>query len=611
MFMKSHKFYNRLDVLKNFLHIMDIRPIYVILPAILSFIAAAFDGIGIGLLIPLAKGMVSDFNFVKEIPILKNFITLFSDLLPASLSTPNKSIFLFLVVLIFTAVLLKNIILYINSALSSYWQVRYKRNIYKFIFDRYLSFGKLFFDRTNQGYLTMVIRYSDMVINMLEVFEKSANNLFTLVVYFAVMSIISWRLTLVTVLMFPILHYSLRLVINKLQDTAALRNKYWTEMHTNIFNILSCIPLVKAYSREEETKKVYARIIEDIRQLDFRSARIVKLIEPIKEVIITLALLFMVSIVALLLAKDKPSEISIFVVFFYAARRALPMFNVFNELKASFAQAKPPLREIAKLFDDKDKFFVIEGKKVFDGLKEKISFVGLNFSYIKELPVLKNINFSIEKGKRTAIVGPTGAGKTTIIGLLMRFYDCPSSSILIDGSDIRDFTLESLRSNMVLVSQETLLFNDTIRNNAVFGLNREISDSELIEASKKARIYDFVMQLPKKFDTEIGDRGVKLSGGEKQRLALARAFLKNSDIFILDEAMSSLDSTTEQLIQEAIDQAISGRTAIIIAHRFSTIRNADKIIVIENGRVAEEGPLDVLLSSEGKFYTYWHTQKFF
>lgn len=608
---REHKFYQRYLILKKFLRIMGLKPMHIILPAILSFISAFFDGIGLGLLIFLAKGMVSDFGFVKEIPILKNILTVFPNLLPASIATPNKSIFLFLVVLVFVAVLLKNAILYASQTLSSYLNIRFKYNVYKFVFDRFLSFGKLFFDRTSQGYITMVIHYSGTVMNMLEVFERSVNNLAALIIYFAIMSIISWRLTMVTIFIFPVLHFSLKAIIKKLQDISTLRNESWIGMNRAVFNILSCIPLIKAYSKEEKTKIIYAKVVNDLKKLDFRSMRIVKLTEPIRELIITMALLLMVSIVALLLAKDKPAEISVFVVFFYTARKALPLFNIFNEIKTSFAEAKPPLKEIAKVLDDKDKFFIVEGKKVFPGLKAKIEFNRLNFSYLDGMPVLKDISFSVEKGKRTAIVGPTGAGKTTLISLLMRFYDCPPSSIIIDGADIRDFTLESLRGNIALMSQEILLFNDTLKNNLIFGLDREISEAELINVSKKARIYDFIASLPRGFDTNIGDRGIKLSGGEKQRIAIARALLKDSDIFILDEAMSSLDSNTEKLIQEAIDEAIKDRTSIIIAHRFSTIKNVDKIIVIENGRFVEGGSLSELLNKKNKFYNYWQAQKFF
>ena len=266
---------------------------------------------------------------------------------------------------------------------------------------------------------------------------------------------------------------------------------------------------------------------------------------------------------------------------------------------------------MSKVFDDKDKFFVVEGKKVFKSLERKIEFKNLNFSYVKEVGVLKDITFSIEEGKLTAIVGPTGVGKTTLIDLLLRYYDCPPSSIFMDGIDIRNFTLSSLRGQLALVSQDTLLFNDTLKNNIIYGLDRDISDKELIEVVKKARLYDFIIKLPDKLDTYIGDRGVKLSGGEKQRVSIARALLKDAEILILDEATSSLDSRTERLIQEAIAEAIRGRTTVVVAHRLSTIKNADKIVIIEEGTVAEEGVLDKLLAQKGKFYQYWEEQKFY
>ena len=287
------------------------------------------------------------------------------------------------------------------------------------------------------------------------------------------------------------------------------------------------------------------------------------------------------------------------------------MFNVFNNIKVTLARLKPPLKELAKIFDDKDKFYVIDGSKTFSGLQKGIEFHNLKFSYTPEIPVLKDINFFVEKGKMTAMVGPSGAGKTTLISLLMRFYDCPSGSIVIDGEDIKNFTLKSLREHISLVSQEVFLFNETLRYNMAFGLDREIKEVELIDVATKARIYDFISRLPNRFDTQIGDRGVRLSNGERQRIAIARALLKGSEILILDEATSSLDTKTEKLIQQAIDEAIKGRTAIVIAHRLSTIKSADKIVVIEEGKFIEEGSLTELLNKKGHFYKYWEAQKFY
>ena len=612
--LKNSKFYLRLVLVRQFFRIMGVRPIHVILPVVLSFIAASLDGVSLGLLIPLAKGLVSNnFRFVNETPVLKHIVALLPGLarsITAGLSQ-NKTIFIFLVVSIFLAVGIKNIIVYVNSVVFAYWHTRFKNNIYRFIFNRFVSFGKLFFDRTSQGYLNLVLEYSEMVMDLLNAFETLVKNFFTLVVYFVIMFIISWRLTIVTVLLFPILHFVLQAIIKKIEELATLKNTVKIDLSRRVFNILACIPLVKAYSKEEETKKMYGDINEELRKLDFRAQKIFGLITPIQEVIITAALLAMISIVALLLAIEKPVEIAVFVVFFYAARRSLPMFNIFNDIKAIFARVKPPLREISKILDDKDKFFVVEGVKIFEGLKDRIEFSRLSFSYIKGIQVLKDVNFSIEKGKTTAIVGPTGAGKTTLINLLIRFYDCPPGAIFIDGCDIREFTLKSLTAHITLVSQEIFLLNDTIKNNIIFGLDREVSNEELVEVSKKARLYDFISHLPDGFDTEIGDRGIRLSGGEKQRVAIARSLLKGSEIFILDEATSSLDSQTEKLIQEAINEAVQGRTAIVIAHRLSTIKNADKVVVIENGALIEEGTLNQLLEKKGKFYEYWEAQRFY
>jgi ATP-binding cassette, subfamily B, bacterial MsbA len=607
--LKDSRSYLRFLVLRKFFNVMGVKPIHILLPIVLSFITASLDGIGIGLLIPLARGVVSDFGFVKEIPFLGKLIAV----MPSNLLelTPNRSVFLYLVFICFFIVLLKNLVFYISSVITAYWHGRFKRNVYKYIFSRFLSFGKLFFDRTNQGYINMVLNYSSTVMDVLNTFEKSVNNFFTLVVYFIIMLVISWRLTIVTMVVFPLLYYSLKVIVKQIYEIAHLINDARIELNKKVFNILSCIPLVKAYTKEEETKGIYADFNERLRKLDFKMARTERLIQPIQEVVITAVLLFMIAIVALIIARDKPAEISIFVVFFYAARRSLPLFNIFNDIKASFSNARPPLKELVKVLDDKEKFFITEGEKIFNGLQKGIDFVNLDFYYMPEATVLKNVNFSIEKGKMTAIVGPTGSGKTTLISLLMRFYDCPPCSIMIDGVDIKEFTLKSLRERMALVSQEVLLFNDTLRNNITFGLDRDVDDEELKEVVKKARLYDFVNQLSEGFETEIGDRGIKLSGGEKQRVAIARAFLKGSEILILDEATSSLDSKTEILIQEAINEAAINRTTIVIAHRLSTIRHADKIAVLEEGRVVEWGSLQELLSREGKFYEYWEAQKFY
>lgn len=237
----------------------------------------------------------------------------------------------------------------------------------------------------------------------------------------------------------------------------------------------------------------------------------------------------------------------------------------------------------------------------------KIEFNNVSFRYNESKLVLNNISFNIDGGCKIALVGPSGGGKTTICHLIPAFYKVSEGSILIDGININDCTLSSLRDNIGIVQQDVFLFGGTIKDNIMYG-NMNASMEEIIEASKKAYIYDFVMSLPDKFDTEIGERGVKLSGGQKQRLSIARLFLKNPKILILDEATSSLDNTTEILIQKALDDLCVGRTTIIVAHRLSTIKSAEKILVINNGTIIEEGSHDELIAKNGIYAKLYNLQ---
>jgi ABC-type multidrug transport system fused ATPase/permease subunit len=240
---------------------------------------------------------------------------------------------------------------------------------------------------------------------------------------------------------------------------------------------------------------------------------------------------------------------------------------------------------------------------VLEKIKGNVTFKNVAFSYPsrKEVEVLKDVNFSAEFGQKIAIVGPSGAGKSTISSLLLRFYDITSGEILVDGKSIYDYDLENLRGNMSIVPQDVILFGGTIRENIAYG-KPDATDEEIFLAAKQANALNFVEGFPEKFETLVGERGVKLSGGQRQRIAIARALLKNPSILILDEATSSLDSESEKLVQEALEVLMEGRTSIIIAHRLSTIRKADKILVLDNGRITEEGTHQELMNLENGIY---------
>ena len=252
----------------------------------------------------------------------------------------------------------------------------------------------------------------------------------------------------------------------------------------------------------------------------------------------------------------------------------------------------------------------LDGKnaKPVERLSGKIEFRDVSYGYGEEKNVLKDIDLNIDSGKTFALVGPSGGGKTTICHLIPHFYNIRQGRILIDGKDINDITLTSLRRNIGIVQQDIYLFNASIRDNILYG-RLDATEEEVIEAAKRANIHDYIMTMPEGYDTVIGERGVRLSGGQKQRLCIARVFLKNPPILILDEATSALDNTTEILIQQALDELCKGRTTIVVAHRLSTIKNADEIAVISDGRIIEQGSHDKLIEENG-MYAMLYSQQF-
>jgi subfamily B ATP-binding cassette protein MsbA len=248
--------------------------------------------------------------------------------------------------------------------------------------------------------------------------------------------------------------------------------------------------------------------------------------------------------------------------------------------------------------------------RTLEGVRDSIEFRNVCFDYVDqngETRVLRDINLKVKRNQVIALVGSSGSGKTTLVGLIPRFYDPTSGSVLIDGTDIREYSQSSLRSQIAIVTQETFLFNDTVRNNIAYG-DVHASEEKIIEAARAALADDFIVHFPMNYETLIGERGQRLSGGERQRISIARALLKNAPILILDEATSALDSESEKLVQEALTNLIRDRTTFVIAHRLSTIRNADTILVLENGRIVESGDHDRLMENEGPYRKYFRLQ---
>ncbi len=273
-----------------------------------------------------------------------------------------------------------------------------------------------------------------------------------------------------------------------------------------------------------------------------------------------------------------------------------------NQIQESIAAAER-IYNVMDLKQEND-----NGNKVLKDFKNSIEFKNVFFKYNKDEDyILKDISFSLPKGKRFAVVGKSGSGKSTLVGLLPRFYNVGKGEILIDNTDIREFTLRSLRANIAIVTQETFLFNDTVANNIKYG-KENVTFNDIAHAAKLANAYDFIMELPERFNTVLGERGIRLSGGEKQRIAIARAFLKNAPILILDEATASLDTKSEKEVQQALENLMADKTSIVIAHRLSTVLDADKILVLKDGCIVEEGTHTELMAKKGEYAKFYQIQ---
>ncbi len=603
------KFYRNLKILFKGLKKFDFHASVLIIPVFFALLASIFEGASIGLLIPLFKGVIeSNFEFINKIPLLKSIV--FS--LPPLFDDRNHSIFVYLVGLIATAAVFKNVCHYLSSLAITSCVVKFCATLRQKIYERYLSFGKQFFDKSSMGHLQQIlISYANEVGSQLMVVNQSLILFFSLLISLVIMWVISWELTICLLLVFPVLFVSTRSIIKKIKRSSQIFAKLFSSLGRQISNALLCIPLVKAYTNEDKEKERFAQINQGVRRAQFSIGKKHLLIMPLQEVIMVFVFLTLIGLMAFWTVRGGAAQVAGYAVFFILLKRAMTSFGSFNKLLASLARVKGPIAEIKNIFDNQDKFFIKDGNQEFAGLKQKIELNNLTFSYLKEITVLSEISTIIRRGETVAIVGPTGSGKTTLVNLIMRFYNNRLGSIKLDGMNIQNFSLKSFRKHIALVSQEVFLFNDTLRSNLIYGLNRDVRDEEMEEALGKARLIEFISRLPKGLETLVGDRGVRLSGGEKQRLSIARAILKKSEILILDEATSSLDSKTENAIQKAINDTIKDKTAIVIAHRLSTIKHADKIIVLENGRLAEEGGLAELLERKGKFYELWNEQKFY
>ena len=590
-----------MGVLRHYWRVADVRVWHLVLPFVLVLVAGALEGASFSMLIPLTNAISENsFDFLTD----SRWFGWMVRLLPSSIAeSPSRDTAL--VVLTVSLIILgrvgKLVFEYIRKLFVVKRTERYRVAVGEETFGRVLQFGRQYFDRQSIGKIDAEIGWSSSVIGLLTAAEELFRYFVGLVVKAIVMVGLSLPLSIAFVVTLPFVNWFMTWINRRVRRIAAESIEIDRRMRSRILDILGSIPLVKAYSQERVAAATYTEVLDQAKDVAVRRDRVVSLRYPVEEMVILVVMLLVQGAVIYLSGDFRPGDLAAFGAFLLILQQALPDYKYVSEFSLMVAEQLPRLEAVAGLFSDEGKFIVPSGPRTFERLRDGIAVRDLSFHYQPGQETLRHIDTFLGAGKVTAVVGRTGAGKSTFVDLVARFYDCQPGAILLDDVDIREYSLASLHDKMAIVSQDVWLLNRSLRDNLTFGLGRPADDAELMAALDDVDLGKFVAGLPDRLDTEIGDRGVRLSGGQRQRIALARALLRDPEILILDEATSALDSMVEQRVARAIQQRAQGRTLIVIAHRLSTIRDADLILVMEDGQVVEEGTWDELLRLGGTF----------
>ncbi len=478
------------------------------------------------------------------------------------------------------------------------------------MFTRVLDMNVGYFSEQRKGDIMSKITQDVMVVQycITNTLQVAFRDPFLIIGYLALMIGISWQLSLFAIVFLPIVGLVIGNIVKRLRHPAKRGQERMGDMVSVLDETLAGMKIVKGYNAAEFIADKFKKINAHFSQLMISMARRQQLASPMSEFLgitaVGVILVFGGSLVV-----DGEIQGAGFIAFIAAFSQITRPLRSFIDQFANINQGVAAGERIFSIIDAESEVKDKENAREFEGLKESIELKNVHFSYDGSREVINDVSITIRKGETVALVGASGGGKSTLSELIPRFYDIQAGEILFDGVSVKEFNQESLRRKMSIVSQETVLFNDSIEGNILMGRPSATHD-EVVEASKIANAHSFIMDSPEGYETNIGDRGTKLSGGQRQRISIARAVLKNPEILILDEATSALDTESEKLVQDALTKLLEGRTSVVIAHRLSTIYNADRIYVIDQGRVAEQGTHQELLAKGGIYAHLIEMQSF-
>tara|TARA_Y200000002_G_scaffold370985_1_gene367110 strand:+ start:600 stop:2336 length:1737 start_codon:yes stop_codon:yes gene_type:complete len=546
------------------------------------------------------KKLSQNNNFSFSVDYIRSlFYTYFNSLITDG---GRKEALQFVCLVILCSVFLANLFRYFSAVILARVRVRVVTNLRNSLFNKIINFKINFFTEKKKGDVISRVtsdiqQIENSVINSITVLFKEPALVIGL---FFILSSISIKLTLYTIILIPIAGGAIAYIAKHLKIKAAFSQTALGNINNIINETLDGMRIIKLFTAQGKMRDKFDEEVKDYGRQNLSMYKRFELSNPLSE-FLSIATVAIILLIGGGMVLDNSSDISAseFIAFIIIFSQVIPpaktMTTAFNTVQRGLASAE-------RVFEYIDKETIresVSGKREILDIKSSIEFKEVTFSYDDE-NVLEDISFEINKGEKIALVGPSGGGKSTIIDLLSKFYRVKKGKILIDGTDINDYDTNKLRNMIGIVTQESILFHDSIRNNISFG-DRNIDEKKIIESAKVANALKFIEGLEEKFDTVIGERGLKLSGGQRQRICIARAIYKDPPILIFDEATSSLDSESESSVQKAIEEVMKNRTSIIIAHRLSTIKNVDKIIVIEGGKIIEVGRHEDLIKSNNVY----------
>ncbi|MFH0731760.1 MAG: ABC transporter ATP-binding protein [Candidatus Omnitrophota bacterium] len=577
---------------------------------VFSILAQVFQPISIVALIPLLGKVLIGENIVLANTSMPPF---FYTLLEKINTMPRITLLNNFMIFYFIIFILKLIFTYFQQYLMRETSQRIVKDIRDHIYEKLLSLSMQFYSSSKTGTLVSRITYDSTVVQdavsegLTDLISHGALLVFsviTLIVTARAFNIplgwVSMSLLLPPLIIGPVIRIGKRL-----KQISKLAQEAMAEINNSLYETISGIRIVKAFSMEPYEHGRFKNKSFAFKKATMKSNKRILAISPISELALTACGLVIIWFGGKeIIANTMRVEVLIAFVLLLASL-AKPL-NRLSRVHSVNQNALAAAARIFELLDTKQDIAETENAQELPKAWERIEFKDVNFSY-EEKPTLKDINLEVKSGQIVALVGPSGSGKTTLVNLIPRFYDPQKGSILIGGSNLKSVTLKSLRDQIGLVTQDTILFNDTVYSNIAYG-NKTIDQDKVVAAAKTANAHDFIMKMPQEYDTMIGERGFKISGGEKQRLAIARAVLKNPPILIFDEATSQLDTQSEILVQDAIDKLMSGRTVFVVAHRLSTIKHAAKIMVLDKGMIVDSGTHEELIGHKGLYKLLYDMQ---